>query len=182
MAPSNSVMKYCSGCRQTLPLDLFGMDKHQPGGRRWRCKTCNNAERRRRYARMTPEEKKEKQRKSTEWRHANPEREKARAKRQYWANKDKLRAQNRFRSIGVTREQYDAAFEAQSGCCAICGKHQSEQKRALPADHCHATGVFRGLLCDNCNHGLGKFKDRPDLLLAAVAYLNRERWRQAIAS
>lgn len=43
----------------------------------------------------------------------------------------------------------------------------------LSIDHCHETGAFRGLLCSECNFGLGKFKDDPELLLAAVEYLRK---------
>jgi len=62
-------------------------------------------------------------------------------------------------------------FAEQEGCCAICGKHQSEQKKRLEVDHCHETGHVRALLCTNCNTALGKFYDDPELLYRAADYL-----------
>lgn len=41
----------------------------------------------------------------------------------------------------------------------------------LFVDHCHSTAVVRGLLCSNCNSGLGYFKDSAALMKAAVKYL-----------
>ena len=72
---------------------------------------------------------------------------------------------------GITSEQRTKMFEAQRGCCKICGKHESEQRRALAVDHCHTTGAVRGLLCDNCNRGIGYFRDNPEALKAAIKYL-----------
>jgi Recombination endonuclease VII len=46
---------------------------------------------------------------------------------------------------------YDYAYQVQQGRCKFCGKHQSELKQALAADHNHMTGTFRGLLCVPCN-------------------------------
>jgi hypothetical protein len=43
--------------------------------------------------------------------------------------------------------------------------------KELAIDHCHKTGKIRGLLCKNCNQGLGQFKDNIDLLLSAAKYL-----------
>lgn len=66
-------------------------------------------------------------------------------------------------------------FSIQCGVCAICKEPQSvllkgELKR-LAVDHCHKTKKIRGLLCDNCNKGLGLFKDKPELLNSASEYL-----------
>lgn len=53
------------------------------------------------------------------------------------------------------------------GECVICGLASSK----LVVDHCHKTGSVRGALCGECNLGLGKFKDDPQLLEFARIYL-----------
>ena len=57
--------------------------------------------------------------------------------------------------------------------CEICGSEISIAGRKLAVDHSHSTGKFRGVLCANCNTGLGMFRDSPDLLKKAVEYLQR---------
>lgn len=79
--------------------------------------------------------------------------------------------------FGMTQAQYDAMLEQQSGGCAICGNrtkmmHRGRAQR-LPIDHCHRTGKVRGILCSNCNNGLGRFKDDTVLLEKAAQYLQR---------
>lgn len=54
--------------------------------------------------------------------------------------------------------------------CAICGNAPGPNK-ALALDHCHLTGIFRGLLCGSCNIALGFFRDKVTSLKAAVVYL-----------
>lgn len=56
----------------------------------------------------------------------------------------------------------------QAKVCAIC---QEPSATKLFRDHDHKTGYIRGLLCSNCNAGLGMFKDNPRLLAAAIVYL-----------
>lgn len=82
------------------------------------------------------------------------------------------------RRYNVSLEEYNKMFEAQSGCCAICKTHQSEFTRALHIDHCHKSNKIRGLLCVNCNTGLGHFKENVGLLQQAIethsTYLNTD--------
>ena len=66
---------------------------------------------------------------------------------------------------GLTREQFDAMVDPDNGC-AICGK-----RGRLVVDHCHQTGAVRGLLCGPCNSGMGYFKDDPERMELAIAYL-----------
>jgi hypothetical protein len=70
---------------------------------------------------------------------------------------------------GLTPEQ---VVDMRAVGCAICGRSTSEGRWGnLHIDHDHKTGRVRGVLCSECNHGLGKFKDDPGLLRKAVAYL-----------
>ncbi len=73
---------------------------------------------------------------------------------------------------GLEPGQFDAMLAAQGGGCAICHEPASSDGRGLHVDHDHETGRVRGLLCNSCNHGLGKFRDDPALLRAAIKYLS----------
>jgi hypothetical protein len=68
-------------------------------------------------------------------------------------------------------EEYDALLDEQGHVCAICGGDDGE--RNLAVDHCHTSGVVRGLLCSNCNKALGLLRDDTARLAAAIAYLKR---------
>jgi hypothetical protein len=81
---------------------------------------------------------------------------------------------NRKYLYGMTDEQFAAMLDKQGGACAICHATEWNGRHPVPhVDHDHATGKVRGILCHSCNLGLGKFKDDPDLLRAAIAYLTR---------
>lgn len=111
-------------------------------------------------------------------------RTRARADAGAWqrANPEKRKAQ-RLRKFGLTLAEFQALMEAQGGACAICGHSDTSQPNIFPlVDHCHATGKVRGLLCLNCNQALGKFKDDPVRLLAAVRYLNESNGSSGVGS
>lgn len=89
-------------------------------------------------------------------------------------DKEKIRARkNQIRLYNITEEEYNNMFEQQNGCCSICGLHQSNFKKSFHIDHCHKTNKVRGLLCRNCNVGLGHFKDSVELMNKAINYLNK---------
>ena len=97
---------------------------------------------------------------------------------QKWAraNPDKIRARDRakgLRAFGLTPEAYDTLLARQNGHCAICPATPGRIRLAV--DHCHVTGRVRGLLCTNCNNGLGRFRDDPALLTRAAEYLQSTR-------
>jgi hypothetical protein len=76
---------------------------------------------------------------------------------------------NRKYKYGVTREQVIQMLNDQIWGCAVCDDEIDYMTAHL--DHCHATGKVRGLLCRNCNRGLGGFKDNIQFLSKAIAYL-----------
>ncbi len=75
----------------------------------------------------------------------------------------------------ITLQDYADMFEQQNGVCAICGFPESVMQKGkrqnLAVDHCHKTGKVRGLLCHQCNKGIGNLKDDLDLLASATSYL-----------
>ncbi len=78
-------------------------------------------------------------------------------------------AHRRPEKYGLTPEGMRALL-AQHNVCAICRTIRWGRKGPV-IDHDHATGRVRGVLCGNCNQGLGRFRDDPALLRAAVDYL-----------
>lgn len=115
----------------------------------------------------------------------NPERERQRRYEKGHREKERER-KRRWRaslaqpspSHGKTRLEIAALLQAQGGVCAICASTTS-RGRGWHGDHDHKTGAFRGVLCANCNTGLGMFRDRVKSLRAAIYYLEAHAHRQA---
>lgn len=79
------------------------------------------------------------------------------------------------KQYGITLEEYQNMIKKQNNVCKICGGKSKTGKR-LTIDHDHQTGKVRGLLCFNCNTGLGHFKDDYSLLLLAAKYLKHNEY------
>jgi hypothetical protein len=93
----------------------------------------------------------------------------------YGLNHTKEQRARNLKKYGLTDEDYNNMFTAQGGKCLICGKHQSELKKALSVDHCHSTGNIRGLLCNNCNVGIGFLLHSPDIIESALNYIKNSQ-------
>jgi len=106
------------------------------------------------------------------------------ALRQYSRNysashKDNHRAYKVGYHYGLSEGDFQALLRAQDGLCAICKGELALERRGAHVDHEHEgkrrlrTSIkqVRGLLCANCNYGLGNFKDNPEFLEAAIRYL-----------
>lgn len=73
---------------------------------------------------------------------------------------------------GIGLLEYREMYSNQNGKCLICNELKPNNgKNGLVIDHCHNKGHVRGLLCSNCNTGLGQFKDDIVLLQKAIDYL-----------
>ena len=100
--------------------------------------------------------------------------------KRYHSEDDKYKRKRNAKRVvaryGLTVEEYGKLLEEQGYACAICGTpHYDENGKRLSIDHNHAEGfkAVRGLLCSNCNFGLGLFKDSPTILRIAAEYLEQ---------
>lgn len=82
-------------------------------------------------------------------------------------NKKSATKQN-LKKFGLTVVDYNNLLAKQNGVCGICKKPEAANKR-LAVDHCHDTGIVRGLLCMQCNTAIGKLNSK-ELLSAAIEY------------
>lgn len=78
---------------------------------------------------------------------------------------------------GISLDDYNSILKDQNNSCRICGLPDSEyfrggKKMNLSVDHCHDSGVVRGILCSDCNTSLGRFKEDPYIISRAVSYLD----------
>jgi len=80
-----------------------------------------------------------------------------------WSRKH---GQRQYRGIASIPKDW---LTARDGNCHLCGKHT----KMLHLDHCHETGVARGLLCRTCNTSLGGLGDNEDGLMRALSYLRK---------
>ena len=86
---------------------------------------------------------------------------------------------------GITVKQYDDMYSEQNGVCAICGKEETTKFKGitvqrLSVDHCHKTGIIRGLLCRKCNTAIAIFDDDIDIFASAISYLINSKIRKAV--
>lgn len=86
-------------------------------------------------------------------------------------NKDKYRHRDLKRNYGITPTQYHGMLIEQNGVCAICKQPEIRKNGWLHVDHNHRTMLVRGLLCGNCNTGIGKFGENISFLENAIRYL-----------
>lgn len=91
-----------------------------------------------------------------------------------WRRNNQSKVHNKnLKKYGIDLRIYTEILESQNGCCAIC--YGQTTKRTFDVDHCHLTGKVRGLLCSNCNRGLGFLKDDPAVLSNASMYLIKSK-------
>jgi len=107
------------------------------------------------------------------WRKTKPSKYFRVRKQQYAIkNSDKVKRwsmRSRWKRIGLDPNVVEAFIAIHNGVCDICGEPPNGM--TLAVDHCHDTMILRGLLCSNCNVGLGMFEDNPELLRRAIKYL-----------
>jgi len=178
-------MKKCTRCKKEKTLDEFYKNRKKPGTYLCQCKRCHY-EHAKKWRLANPDKARETVRRSSkkhyakrrayqlEYNKKNRDKIRQTEREYYWKNKEKIDEKNRKRFLlqlyGITVEQYDDILKSQNGGCKICGK-QCKSGRKLAVDHDHKTKKVRGILCMNCNKGIGHFLDDPILLKKALTYL-----------
>lgn len=139
--------KKCPTCKRTLELnnDNFYKNKRTKNGFTCYCKACSKILRKKNY------------------------------------NRDPIIVYNNNlkRLYGITYKDYLELLENQNYRCGICKLTIEEanscnvwgKNKRFHVDHNHKTGEIRGLLCNNCNTGLGYFKESPLILKTVIQYL-----------
>lgn len=83
------------------------------------------------------------------------------------------------KTYGITLADYGVMFENQGGVCKVCLQPETKIDKKgrtvnLHVDHCHSSGVVRGLLCGRCNSALGHAQDSPDRLRRLAFYVENQ--------
>jgi nitrate/TMAO reductase-like tetraheme cytochrome c subunit len=160
-------MKHCGGCDKNKLPSEFHRNKNNSDGLTVWCKECAKAKSEawyhshkdymREYRKRTSDHRKEVRKR---WRLGNPS--------EYKLKNQKYHLK---RDFGLSLDEHEQMRKNQNYQCAICGIPESEFDRKLSVDHNHVTGKLRGLLCVNCNKGMGHFHDDIELLKKAISYL-----------
>lgn len=181
--------KICTSCKIEKTLNEFYTNtrKNRKSGYKGRCKKCEHIKRRlykdlRRFeiintgTKICRSCKKEKSRLDFGIRRTNKdgrhtyckecvcEKHKERYNKKYKHSKKFYVIEKKY---GLSKQSYLDTLEQQKYKCAIC-----KETLSLCVDHNHIDNKIRGLLCNDCNIGIGRFKDNPQFLLNAVDYLN----------
>ncbi len=145
----NALMnKSCSVCFEIKEIESFYNSSSSKDGKSYRCKSCDNAARRK-------------------WRTRNATRAKRSARERQLRYKYQL-----------TTDAYNDLLKSQDNKCAICLCEQNSSAYGVnisehfAIDHDHRTGKVRGLLCNTCNRALGMFKDDVGTVSRALNYLS----------
>jgi hypothetical protein len=141
-----------------------------PDGRKARCRPCTNDAKK-------------------QWRKDNEDKVRRQRLEEHARNRENYLAYTRSserrakwfkwklqRQYGITVDDFERMMDASNGTCFICGESPSEKsghrhKHRLHVDHDHTTKEVRGLLCNMCNAMIGYAKDDPEVLRAAIQYL-----------
>lgn len=138
---------YCKACQDFKPISSFHKDSSSVRGHAYYCKKCATAK-----TRAHHEQYKD-----------NPEYNN-RKRNSYYKSK-----------YSISLEERSNLLKTQDNKCAICSIDLQYTGGHTHTDHCHTTNKVRGILCTNCNRGLGHFQDSKYFLQRAIDYLEKDK-------
>ncbi|HEY5234946.1 MAG TPA: endonuclease VII domain-containing protein, partial [Rhabdochlamydiaceae bacterium] len=130
--------KKCYKCKEIKNTKEFNKNKNTKDGLYPECKGCRLIG-------------------CTAWKRKNKQKVNKAASSRRRADPDKFRDLYLRNTYGITLKKYETMLELQNFVCAICSNHNGN--RNMFVDHCHETGIVRGLLCCRCNFGISHFED-----------------------
>ncbi|HZX49542.1 MAG TPA: endonuclease VII domain-containing protein [Candidatus Paceibacterota bacterium] len=147
------MVKKCTRCGKTNSDVSFSLKKNSTSVIAKRCDDCRSS------AAVT-------------WGARNPE--KIRVANERFKASGKARYSRLLKKYNISESLYLELLKKQGGRCAIC-KHSSPRGRypVFNVDHDHNTGRIRGLLCGNCNRGLGYLGENLKVLKSAINYVKK---------
>jgi len=95
-------------------------------------------------------------------------------------SKSKIKDLSLKSRYGISLNDFNRLLKKQNSKCKICrlkevAKATQNKIKSLSIDHNHTTGKIRGLLCQNCNAGIGLFKENINLLKKVINYLEKTK-------
>ncbi|MCX4879649.1 MULTISPECIES: endonuclease VII domain-containing protein [unclassified Streptomyces] len=186
--------KQCRKCKQDLPLVAFARDRNRRDGLQVHCRECvaeYSAAHYRRRQEVMGKPVREKLvvpaghklcrtcgevKPHSEW-HRNATASDGLPTRCKTCRAERGRQDHLKRQYGIAEAGRDELTASQGGVCCIC-----LSAPAAHVDHCHKTGRVRGVLCFSCNAALGQFKDRPDAIRRAAAYVEGIAWKPTLVA
>ena len=87
----------------------------------------------------------------------------------YRKNPKRFRGYRLKTKYGMSLAEFERRVASQDGKCLICGLAELK----MVVDHDHETKAVRGVLCGNCNSGIGLLKDSIEVLTSAIRYLKK---------
>jgi len=183
-------VKICSKCKEEKRKSEFSKCLGGRDGLHSRCKPCRSKA----NSEWNKSDKDRTKKRMSAWRRGNKEKikeynnnyknlnkDRLMMKAKEWINKnpDRIKEINIKEKMstryGITPSDYAKILISQGGVCAICGIDTPGRCGRFHIDHCHDTGVVRGLLCSRCNMGIGQLRDSVEIMLSAIRYLESNR-------
>jgi hypothetical protein len=161
--------KTCTKCQNIKCLTDFSVRDKKTGKLNSWCRDC-----RKEYASTWwKSNNNEMKTQKKNWYEINKEEQKEKCRNRYHAGDKQKHAhvvwRNKLiREFGITEHDYNLRLNDQNEACKICGKKDDQR---LAVDHCHRTGVIRGLLCRRCNMTIGLLEDNPCLIRSVANYI-----------
>ncbi len=153
-------MKWCGTCKRDLPVCEFFPLKAAYDGYQKRCKQCS-------YDAFNV------------WRVKNKDRLNQDQRQQREDKPIRTRDYALKKLYKLPAGSFEIMFDKQAGRCAICARDKPRNaestRRWLHVDHCHDSGIVRGLLCSGCNTAIGVLQHDPKILQSAIEYINKFR-------